>query len=270
MDYDEVRNELGLLAPLDALVALRCVSRGPGRRPGGGGWRVTRYVLGEVDTLRFWETSIRPHLRRRRRRTLAAGPRSRVARSALRPAASSRPARRPPWAPAIRGANGAQPVYQSMQVETWVGLEDGLIRAERMTARVLPPISDPKKMPDPIDLDVRADLLGRQQADHDHPAAGPKPRDGSPGRRRRSPAQRRQRPGQPPSSLPRRTAQPPRQAPTPGLAVQTPARSALPRAWRRAASRAASHRPDPESARAGTGSRACPGGPGDGWSATDW
>src|SRR6185436_10615725 len=33
-------------------------------------------------------------------------------------------------------------------------LEDGLIRAERMSARVLPPISDPKQMPDPIDLDV--------------------------------------------------------------------------------------------------------------------
>ena len=45
---------------------------------------------------------------------------------------------------------GAQPVYQTMQVETWIGLEDGLIRAERMTARVLLPIGDPKKMPDPI------------------------------------------------------------------------------------------------------------------------
>ena len=41
-----------------------------------------------------------------------------------------------------------------MQVEAWVGLEDGLIRAQRMTARILPPISDPKRMPDPIDFDV--------------------------------------------------------------------------------------------------------------------
>jgi hypothetical protein len=50
--------------------------------------------------------------------------------------------------------NGAQPVYQALKVETWVGLEDGLIRSERMTARLLPPISDPKKMPDPITFDA--------------------------------------------------------------------------------------------------------------------
>ena len=52
------------------------------------------------------------------------------------------------------GIDGAQRVYQSMQVETWVGLEDGLIRSERMTARVMPPIGDPKKMPSPIELGV--------------------------------------------------------------------------------------------------------------------
>ena len=65
--YDEVRNDLGLLAPLDALVALRCVSRGQDGGQAVVDGVVTRYILGEVDTLRFWETSIRPALRRRLR-----------------------------------------------------------------------------------------------------------------------------------------------------------------------------------------------------------
>src|SRR5262249_38310368 len=59
--YDEIRNDLGRLAPLDALVALRCVSRGQDGGQAVVDGVVTRYILGEVDTLRFWETSIRPH-----------------------------------------------------------------------------------------------------------------------------------------------------------------------------------------------------------------
>lgn len=155
VDYDEVRNDLGLLAPLDALVALRCVARGQDGGQAVVDGSVTRYVLGEVDTLRFWETSIRPHYGGgggggggSAAPTISGGG-FRSATGRVIPSCT------PPSAgPSSLETNGAQPVYQTMQVETWIGLEDGLIRAERMTARVLPPISDPKKMPDPIDFDV--------------------------------------------------------------------------------------------------------------------
>ena len=149
--YDEVRNELGLLAPLDALVALRCVSRAQEGGQAVVDGTVTNYILGEVDALRFWETSIRPHYggsgATLQGPTVSGGAR-------LGPGGSVIPSCTPPaGAPANVSQTGAQPVYQTMKVETWVGLQDGLIRSERMTARVLPPISDPKKMPDPIDLD---------------------------------------------------------------------------------------------------------------------
>jgi hypothetical protein len=155
VSYDEVRNELGLLAPLDALVALRCVSRGQDGGQAVVDGVVTRYVLGEVDTLRFWETSIRPHYAGGGGGASASGAPT-VAGGAFRsPTGRVIPSCTPPAnGPADLVADGAQPVYQTMQVEAWVGLEDGLIRAQRMTARVLPPISDPKQMPDPIDLDV--------------------------------------------------------------------------------------------------------------------
>jgi hypothetical protein len=151
--YDEVRNDLGLLAPLDALVALRCVSRGQEGGQAVVDGAVTRYLLGEVDALRFWETSIRPHYGgggggSSSAPTISGGA---VRSSTGRIIPSCTP---PAQAAANPMNNGAQHVYQSMQVEAWVGLEDGLIRSQRMTARVLPPISDPKEMPDPIELDV--------------------------------------------------------------------------------------------------------------------
>lgn len=154
VSYDEVRNELGLLAPLDALVALRCVARGQDGGQAVVDGVVTRYVLGEVDTLRLWETSIRPHYGTGGGAQQPTGPT--VSGGAVRsPTGRIIPSCTPPASsPSDTATFGAQPVYQSMQIEAWVGLEDGLIRAERMTARVLPPIGDPKEMPDPIDLDV--------------------------------------------------------------------------------------------------------------------
>jgi hypothetical protein len=155
VSYDEVRNDLGLLAPLDALVALRCVARGQDGGQSIVDGVVTRYVLGEVDTMRFWETSIRPHYGGSSGGAPSSGAPT-VAGGAIRSATGRViPSCTPPaTSPNDVPTYGAQPVYQTMQVEAWVGLEDGLIRAQRMTARLLPPISDPKQMPDPIDLDV--------------------------------------------------------------------------------------------------------------------
>jgi hypothetical protein len=154
VNYDEVRNDLGLLAPLDALVALRCVVRGQDGGQSVVDGSVTRYVLGEVDTLRFWESSIRPHFGGGGGGGGSSAPT--ISGGSFRSATGRViPSCTPPSSgPNDLEENGAQPVYQTMQIETWIGLEDGLIRAERMTARVLPPISDPKKMPDPIDFDV--------------------------------------------------------------------------------------------------------------------
>jgi hypothetical protein len=157
VDYDKIRNDLGLLAPLDALVALRCVARAQDGGQSVVDGSVTRYVLGEVDTLRFWETSIRPHYGGGGGGGGGGGSTAPTISGGGFRSATGRviPSCTPPTgAPGDLEANGAQPVYQTMQVETWIGLEDGLIRAERMTARVLPPISDPKQMPDPIDFDV--------------------------------------------------------------------------------------------------------------------
>jgi hypothetical protein len=155
-DYDEVRNELGLLAPLDALVALRCVSRGQDGGQAVVDGAVTRYILGEVDTLRFWETSIRPHYGGGGGGGGSTAGAPTISGSGYRSATGRViPSCTPPGPKAEDpGSRGAQPVYQTMQVEAWVGVEDGLIRAQRMTAKVLPPIGDPKNMPDPIDLDV--------------------------------------------------------------------------------------------------------------------
>jgi hypothetical protein len=156
--YSEIRNDLGLLAPLDAIVALRCISRGQDGGQAVIDGAVTRYVLGEVDALRFWETSIRPQYgaggggsSTSGAPTIAGGA-GRTAQGRVIPSCT------PPPQSRISGGDaaidGAQPVYQAMQVEAWVGLEDGVIRSERMTARVMPPIGDPKRMPDPIELDV--------------------------------------------------------------------------------------------------------------------
>jgi len=157
VQYDEIRNDLGLLAPLDALVALRCVSRGQDGGQAVVDGVVTRYILGEVDTLRFWETSIRPHYGGggggggSSSAPTVSGGAFRGANGRIIPSCT-------PPAPGPSGTDlgeyGAQPVYQKMQVEAWVGLEDGLIRAQRMTATVMPPIGDPKQMPDPIEFDV--------------------------------------------------------------------------------------------------------------------
>jgi Peptidase_C39 like family len=116
---------------------------------------VTNYILGEVDALRFWETSIRPKYGggggggTTSQPTIAGGGRvttgGRVIPSCTPP---------PETRVTAPGRLGAQPVYQSLKVETWVGLEDGLIRSERMTAKILPPIGDPKQMPDPIQFDA--------------------------------------------------------------------------------------------------------------------
>ncbi|MFN8634084.1 MAG: SdrD B-like domain-containing protein [Chloroflexota bacterium] len=155
--YDEVRNDLGLLAPLDAIVALRCISRGQDGGQAIVNGAVTRYVLGEVDALRFWETSVRPHFAGDTGGgSSSGGGAPTVAGSAYRSATGRIiPGCTPPaQGPSDMQTYGAQPVYQSMQVEAWVGIDDGLIRSERMTAKVLPAISDPKQMPDPIDLDV--------------------------------------------------------------------------------------------------------------------
>jgi len=157
--YDEVRNDLGLLAPLDALVALRCVSRGQDGGQAVVDGVVTRYILGEVDTLRFWETSIRPHYggdTGSGGSAPSAGGAPTISGGAIRSATGRIiPSCTPPaQGPADVATFGAQPVYQQLQIEAWVGLEDGLIRAQRMTGRLLPPISDPKRMPDPIDFDA--------------------------------------------------------------------------------------------------------------------
>ncbi|MCC6176253.1 MAG: C39 family peptidase [Chloroflexi bacterium] len=156
VNYSEIRNELGLLAPLDAITALRCVSRG---QEGGQvvvDNAVTNYFLGEVDVLRFWETSIRPRYAggsgggsSTNAPTISTG-RQVTGSGRIIPACTPPPETRVEQ-PAVQGA---QPVYQDMQVQTWIGLDDGLIRAERMTAKVLPPIADPKRMPDPIDFDA--------------------------------------------------------------------------------------------------------------------
>ena len=152
--YAEVRNELGLLAPLDALVALRCISRGQEGGQAIVDGIVTSYVLGEVDALRFWETSIRPVYAgggggAATAPTIAGGGR-------LAPGGRVIPSCTPPPQTRVTnaGQNSAQHVYQSLKVETWVGIEDGLIRSERMTAKILPPIGDPKQMPDPIEFDA--------------------------------------------------------------------------------------------------------------------
>ena len=155
--YDEIRNDLGLLAPLDALVALRCVSRAQDGGQAVVDGVVTRYILGEVDALRFWETSIRPHYGGGGGTTAGATTGAPTISGGAIPSGTGRviPSCTPPGPAAVDpGVRGAQPVYQTMQVEAWVGVEDGLIRAQRMTARVLPPIGDPKQMSDPIDLDV--------------------------------------------------------------------------------------------------------------------
>lgn len=152
--YDEIRNELGLLAPLDAIVALRCVTRGQDGGQAVVDGVVTRYILGEVDALRFWETSIRPHYGGGGGGAASGAPT--ISGGAFRSSTGRViPSCTPPGpAQADPGNRGAQPVYQEMQVEAWVGIEDGLIRAQRMSAKVLPPIGDPKEMPDPINLDV--------------------------------------------------------------------------------------------------------------------
>ncbi|MCC7370217.1 MAG: C39 family peptidase [Chloroflexi bacterium] len=158
VSYSEIRNELGLLAPLDAIVALRCISRGQDGGQAVVNGNVTRYILGDVDTMRFWETSIRPVYgtggggsSSSSAPTIAGGG-GRTAQGRVIPSCTPPPQSRITPGEAI--VEGAQPVYQSMQVEAWVGLEDGLIRSERMTARVLPPIGDPKRMPDPIEFDM--------------------------------------------------------------------------------------------------------------------
>jgi hypothetical protein len=156
--YSEIRNELGLLAPLDAIVALRCITRGQDGGQAVVDGAVTRYILGEVDALRFWETSIRPQYGSGGGGSAAsqaptiAGSAGRTVQGRVIPSCTPPPQTR--LSPAEAQVEGAQPVYQSMQVEAWVGIEDGLIRSERMTARVLPPIGDPKRMPDPIEFDV--------------------------------------------------------------------------------------------------------------------
>ncbi len=154
--YGEVRNELGLLAPLDALVALRCISRSMDNGQAVVNGAVTRHMIGEVNTLRFWETSIRPQYESGAAQNgsgASPGGDQQITTSGLRPSTSIS-CTPPAQAVSDPANNRAQHVYQTMQVEAWVGLQDGLIRSERMTARVLPPISDPKEMPDPIELDV--------------------------------------------------------------------------------------------------------------------
>ena len=67
---------------------------------------------------------------------------------------STRPVCTPPAAVQPKLAQGAAYVYQTVQLQAWLGVDDGKIRAERFTSRVLPPISDPKTIPDPLEFEA--------------------------------------------------------------------------------------------------------------------
>ncbi|HYU19088.1 MAG TPA: SdrD B-like domain-containing protein [Chloroflexota bacterium] len=117
MTYFDVWRELGVLTPLQALVAFRPQFI---RRAAEGGevvvnGEVATYYTADIDTVSLWDV--------------------------------------------FRAAGGRdQPVAQQMQMETWVGKNDRLIRSQRFTALMLNQVSDPLTTPDPFELNISLTL----------------------------------------------------------------------------------------------------------------
>ena len=223
--YEEIRNELGLLVPFDAITALRCVTRATENGQTVVDDAVATLFYADVDALRLWETSVRPRYggggggggstggpagpvgpngqgagNQLGIGGLTAG--NQAAFGALSPGNQSgnqpgtqpggqpgsqpgaqagsqpggglvsggqsstslvggtlprggtRPVCTPPAAVEPQPGQGAAYVYQTVQLQAWIGTEDGKIRAERFTSRILPPISDPKQIPDPLEFEA--------------------------------------------------------------------------------------------------------------------
>ena len=181
--YDEIRNELGLLVPFDAITALRCVTRATENGQTVIDDAAATLFYADVDALRLWETSVRPRygagggggssggggggggsaaqgagnqlgVGGQTAGGLVGGQSSTSLVGGNLPRAGTRPLCTPPAAVEPEVTQGAASVYQTVQLQAWVGVDDGKIRAERFTARVLPPISDPKTIPDPLEFEA--------------------------------------------------------------------------------------------------------------------
>ena len=129
--FDEVRTELGYLIPLDMVTALRCVGWATEEGPVPVDGHPTTLFTGEVDALRLWEPATAPAPRAQSGGTSACTA--------------------PPTAGAQASRTAAY-VYQSAQLQAWVDVADGKIRAEHLVARIQPPITDPKVVPAALDF----------------------------------------------------------------------------------------------------------------------
>ena len=58
------------------------------------------------------------------------------------------------WEANLQADGAIRPVAQEMQIQAWVGLEDRVLRSERLTARFIGAYSDLDEAPEPVDIDA--------------------------------------------------------------------------------------------------------------------